>query len=142
MIRDRAARRRILPGMTIAGAVIYVSDLDRMQRFYADCLGWTDVDHGEGYRGMASSAGLVTLVRSPDATPSAWPAPRRSETAIKLTVEVDSLVAARHRITAAGGTVEPASTQWSFRGATHCDAVDPEGNVIGLIERAPETPEP
>lgn len=134
MIRHRGGAVSYPADMNLAGAVIYVSDLDGMQRFYADCLGWTDVDHGEGYRGMASSAGLVTLVRSADATPSAVPAARRSETAIKLTVEVDSLVTARERITAAGGTVEPASTQWSFRGATHCDAVDPEGNVIGLIE--------
>jgi hypothetical protein len=33
-----------------------------------------------------------------------------------------------------GGVIEPADREWSFNGATVCDGLDPEGNVIQFRE--------
>ena len=49
-------------------------------------------------------------------------APRRSETPIKLAIEVASLAAVRALAAHLGGQVDPSDREWEFRRATHCDA--------------------
>ncbi len=118
-------------------AVIYVGDLERMRRFYVECFGWSVVDERRRYCGLLSHAGLVTLVETADARVEANPAPRRSATAIKLVVEVADIDAATVDIDALGGRVDSTDNAWTFRGMTHRDAIDPEGNVVQLVQNAP-----
>lgn len=118
-------------------AVIYVGDLQRMRRFYEACFGWSVIDKGHRYCGLLSHAGLVTFVATADARVETSPAPRRSATAIKLVVEVDSIDDAIAAVVAAGGRTDPADHPWTFRGMTHRDAIDPEGNVVQLVQTIP-----
>ncbi len=74
---------------------------------------------------------LVTFVETADARVEASPAPRRSATAIKLVVQVADIDDATVDI------VDPADSAWTFRGMTHRDAIDPEGNVVQLVQNAP-----
>ena len=120
-----------------AAAVLYVGDLARMSAFYAGCFGLTVLDSAASYCGLESEAWLLTLVQSAEAQPSSIPPPRRSQTPIKLAFEVDSIEAVRSLVADLGGQVEPPESAWTFRNATHCDSVDPEGNVIQLIEPHP-----
>lgn len=108
-----------------------------MCRFYERCFGWSVVDEGARYCGMRSRAGLVTFVETSDARVTASPAPRRSATAIKLVVQVDSVDDATRKIAAAGGRIDPADRPWTFRGMTHHDVIDPEGNVLQLVQIGP-----
>ncbi|ADP80608.1 VOC family protein [Pseudofrankia inefficax] len=117
-----------------AAAVIYVGDLERMRAFYEGCFGLTPADGADGYRGLESDAWLLTLVRSGDAVPTATPPDRRSNTPVKLAFEVADIEALRPVAGALGGQVSPAATAWEFRDALHCDCVDPEGNVVQLVQ--------
>lgn len=129
------------PGLPFRGvntvAVIYVGDLARIRRFYEACFGWSLVDEGHRYCGLRSHAGLVTLVETADARVETSSAPRRSVSAIKLVVEVDSIDDAIAAVVAAGGRIDSADHAWTFRGRRHHDVIDPEGNVLQLLETAP-----
>lgn len=117
-----------------AAAVIYVGDLARMRAFYQGCFGLHVADWADGYVGLRSEAWDITLVASNEALPSKTPAPRRAQTPIKLAFELESIAAFRPVAGKLGGKVEAPASEWQFRNATHCDCVDPEGNVIQLIE--------
>lgn len=108
-----------------------------MCRFYERCFGWSVVDEGHRYCGMRSRAGLVTFVETADARVTTNPAPRRSATATKLVVEVDNIDDATRNIAALGGRIDPADRAWTFRGMTHHDVIDPEGNVLQLVQIVP-----
>ena len=116
----------------LAEAVLYVGDLGRMQDFYTGCFGLTVADSGDGYRGLANAAWLLTLVRSADARPATDPAERRADTPVKLGFRVASIAGLRPTIAALGGRVN--DREWEFRDAIRCDCVDPEGNVVQLIQ--------
>ena len=64
----------------------------------------------------------------------AVPPRRRAEAAIKLAFEVPSIDDLRARVAALGGHVDSTTTEWEFRGFRRCDGLDPEGNVIQLLE--------
>jgi predicted enzyme related to lactoylglutathione lyase len=117
-----------------AAAVLYVGDLARMSAFYAGCFGLTVFDSAAGYCGLQSETLLLTLVQSPEAEPIEVPPARRSSTPIKLAFEVDSIELVRSLAADLGGQVDPSGSGWSFRQSTHCDCIDPEGNVVQLIE--------
>jgi len=116
-----------------AEAVIYAGDLDRMRAFYAGCFALTAVESAKGYCCLQSDAWSITLVRSAAAVPSSTPPPRRAATPIKLGFEVADAAGLRPVIEALGGTPGAVNTEWSFRGTTRCDCLDPEGNVVQLI---------
>lgn len=122
-------------------AVIYVGDLAVMRAFYAECFALTATDSGPGYCGLTSQAWLLTLVQSAEAVPAASPPPRRSDSAVKLAFEVTSIEDLRPVVARLGGEVGPAGTQWEFRNAVHCDCLDPEGNVVQLIQPGSLEPE-
>jgi predicted enzyme related to lactoylglutathione lyase len=105
-----------------------------MRAFYRDVFQLADLDSGPGYIGLESETWRLTLVRSPQAAPAISPPPRRSATAIKLAFEVHNIEVLRPIIASFGGQVEPITSKWEFRDAVHCDCVDPEGNVVQLIQ--------
>lgn len=125
--------RRHMPGH----AATYVGDLDRMVDFYVQVLGLRRTDDEAGFATLESDDWVLTLVRSPDAEPPSSPAPRRSDTAVKLVFAVADLDETGRAAAVLGGVTGPAEARWAFRGEVRCDLVDPEGNVVGL--RAPSS---
>jgi predicted enzyme related to lactoylglutathione lyase len=115
-------------------AVLYVGDLARMQTFYTQCFGLASADSGPTYLGLTLGSWRLTLVQSRDALPTASPPPRRANSAVKLVFEVVSIDAVVPVITSLGGRFDSVDTRWEFRNTTHCDCLDPEGNVVQLIE--------
>ena len=117
-----------------AEAVLYVGDLARMREFYERCFGLSLEDEGPGFCGLASEAWLLTLVHSEQAVPSASPAPRRGDTPVKLAFCVPDIDGLLRLVADLGGRVGQAESTWEFRGAAHLDCVDPEGNVVQLVQ--------
>jgi predicted enzyme related to lactoylglutathione lyase len=119
-------------------AVIYVKDLHRMESFYGACFRMNTVDRADDYCVLESEPLTLTLVRTPDRIAAAIvvtePPSRRESVPIKLAFAVDSIDALRPVFVQGGGLVDPSATQWAFRGRTYCDGVDPEGNVVQLVE--------
>lgn len=121
-----------------AACVIYVKDLDRMAAFYQQCLGLQALDGADGHRVLQSDAWTLSLVRTADEIGAAIdisvPARRRAEVPIKPGFAVRSIGEIRATAGAFGGQIDPPGAEWTFRGLRHCDGVDPEGNVIQLLE--------
>jgi predicted enzyme related to lactoylglutathione lyase len=121
-----------------SAAVLYVQHLGRMRSFYRACFQMDVVDHAHDYSVLESERLTLSLVTVPERVAGAIvlsvPPSRREEVPIKLAFAVDSIEVLRPVFAELGGVVDPATTQWEFRGRTHCDAVDPEGNVIQLVQ--------
>ena len=73
-------------------------------------------------------AAVAATIRSDD------PPRRRAETPLKPVFEVVGIEALRGRIDQLGGASIPPERGRSFGGAVRLDALDPEGNVIQLLE--------
>lgn len=58
----------------------------------------------------------------------------RNTSAIKLAFEVRRIEDLRSTAAALGGKVDSKATEWNFLGFRRCDGIDPEGNVIQLLE--------
>ena len=114
-----------------------MQNLDAMAAFYANCLGLTLDETGDGYRGMRSETFTVWLVRGNQhpscEAPISAPASRRSHVPVKLGFELPSIDLAAASIVSFGGRVSAKS--WEFAGYLRRDVVDPEGNVLQLLER-------
>jgi predicted enzyme related to lactoylglutathione lyase len=121
-----------------AEAVVYVKDLERMRCFYEGCLGLAVEDGAEDYAVLESEAWRLSLVVVPPSVAAtiqlSVPARRRETAAIKLGFQVARIEDLRSPAAVLGGQIDPASTQWDFLGFRRCDAIDPEGNVIQLLE--------
>ena len=61
---------------------------------------------------------------------------RRAATPVKLGFAVASIDALVPIVAELGGAVDDPTTAWEHAGIVHRDAVDPEGNVIELLEPA------
>ena len=118
----------------MAEAVVYVWDLERMTAFYEGCVGLRPAESGRGYRGLTSDDWTLWLVAgdSPQASRGSSPTPRRSATPIKLVFGVPSIAEAGARAADLGGSID--GRHWKFDGVHRRDGVDPEGNVIQLVE--------
>ena len=121
-------------------AVVYCLDERRVGAFYAALGALEQVDGSSG--DVVTYAGphlRLSFVRVPEhvaaAYPLADPAERRSENPVKLVLPVADLAAARAAAPTLGGSVDATDREWDWAGGRHVDAVDPEGNVVGL--RAP-----
>jgi predicted enzyme related to lactoylglutathione lyase len=118
------------------GAVIYVSDLDRVRRFYEAVCGLTAAESGPDSVTLRSGATALHLVVVPRAIAPTIsvsdPPQRRVHTPIKLVFVVTDLAVARRRAADAGGTLDEAAHEWRHGDAVVCDGHDPEGNVVQL----------
>jgi predicted enzyme related to lactoylglutathione lyase len=121
-----------------AEAVVYVKDLERMCAFYERCVGLEVRDAAADYAVLESNEWRLSLVVVPPSIAAtiqlSVPPRRRDTTAIKLAFPVPRIDDLRSPMAALGGQVDPPSTQWAFLGLRRCDAIDPEGNVIQLLE--------
>lgn len=117
-------------------AILYVRDLERVAGFYEACLGLRRLQAGEGYCGLEADGFTLWLVRgressTPNHSPTSPPR-RRSQVAVKLCFTVQNLNAIRSVIADAGGQFD--EHVWTFGGYHRCDAVDPEGNIIQVLQ--------
>jgi predicted enzyme related to lactoylglutathione lyase len=117
----------------MAEVVLYVRDLERVAAFYEGCLGLLPGDGGSDYRALESPEWNLWLVAGDGgARDGTEPASRRSQTPIKLVFAVPSIEGARAHAAEVGGSVDTRIRR--FGGLDRCNAVDPEGNVIQLVE--------
>ena len=135
---DQAGWPRRTLALVRAEAVVYVKDLGRMRAFYEHCLGLEVGNAAEDHVVLESDVWRLSLVVVPPsigvAIELSVPARRRESAAIKLAFQVPRIDDLRSPAAALGGQLDPTSTQWDFRGFRRCDAIDPEGNVIQLLE--------
>jgi predicted enzyme related to lactoylglutathione lyase len=121
-----------------AAAVLYVTHLDRMSAFYQQCFGFEAADGADDFCILESDGWTLSLVVVPDEIAAtihlSVPPRRRDGTPIKLAFEVGTIDDLRSVVHQLGGQVDPGATEWDFRGVRHCDGVDPEGNVIQLLQ--------
>ncbi len=124
-----------------SGAVVYVKDLHRMRSFYLTVFRMVAIDESADYCVLESDALTMSLVAAPDRIAAGItlsdPPSRRESVPIKLAFGVDSIEDLRPVLAELGGAVDPPHAQWSFRGGIHCDGVDPEGNVLQLVQPIP-----
>jgi predicted enzyme related to lactoylglutathione lyase len=121
-----------------AEAIVYVRDLERMCAFYRRCVELEVGDAAEDYAVLESEMWRLSLVVVPPSIAAtiqlSVPPERRDTTAIKLAFRVPRIADLRSPVAALGGQVDPIGTEWHFLGFKRCDAIDPEGNVIQLLE--------
>ncbi len=121
-----------------SGAVIYVKDLVRMRSFYEACFQLEVADDAHDYCVLESESLTLSLVRVPERIAAtiavSVPPSRREGVPIKLAFGVDSIDVLRTLLAEFGGVVDPVTSQWEFGGGIHCDGVDPEGNVLQLVQ--------
>jgi predicted enzyme related to lactoylglutathione lyase len=122
----------------LGSAVLYVKDLARMRAFYEAAFRMATVDEADDFCVLESESLSLSLVAVPDHIAGTIvisdPPARREEAPVKLGFPVESIVAVRAVAPALGGLVDPEPAEWTFRRAVHCDGVDPEGNVIQLVQ--------
>ena len=109
-----------------------------MCAFYERCVGLELRDSGDGHAVLESELWRLSLVVVPDSIAAtirlSVPARRRDTSAIKLAFEVRRIEDLRSTAAALGGKVDSKATEWNFLGFRRCDGIDPEGNVIQLLE--------
>ena len=114
----------------LSGAMLFVKDLPRMEAFYRDVLGLTPIEETRhpDWIEFRQAGARFSLHAIPDEIArdmAARPASPRAADPAKLSFHVSDLPAATARIEAAGAQI-------LLRPWGAIDAVDPEGNVIGL----------
>ena len=127
-----------MSGPAAAGLFIYAKDLSRLAAFYEAILGLTRA-HATPELVVLRAPGIELIVHAIPASIAASitigdPPQRREDTALKFFFTVPSLAQARLAAPALGGAV--LGEQWSGAGFTACNAVDPEGNIFQVRERA------
>lgn len=119
--------------MRLVRAMLFVRDLEAMTLFYRDVIGFQPIEStrqadwiefetgGQRFALHAIPAGFAEAVATPNR-----PAPRENA-ACKLVLAVDDAAAEMERLSKAGVTI--LARPWGG-----WDAVDPEGNVIGISQ--------
>ncbi|MBK7643914.1 MAG: pentapeptide repeat-containing protein [Planctomycetes bacterium] len=122
-----------------AGAVLFAKDLERVRSFYREVFG-LETSSAEATHLVLRARGIRFVVHAiPEPIRASIqienPPQRRSESALKLVFEVESLARARELARERGGELLPADHEWEDAGQPLCDGVDPEGNVFQCCER-------
>ena len=120
------------------GAVLFAKNLDRVATFYSVVLGLTEANRADDHI-VLESPGFQLVVHRLTGGGSAAdditaPPARRATAAFKPVFFVPSIARLRGVAETHGGVLESADHEWSFKGATVCDGLDPEGNVIQFRE--------
>jgi catechol 2,3-dioxygenase-like lactoylglutathione lyase family enzyme len=127
-----------MPGPAPAGLFVYAKDLARMASFYQTLLGMQRVHAAEGLVVLESQqVQLVVHAIPPHIAVDIEidvPPVRREDSALKFFFSVPGIAAARTLAAGLGGSVD--DQVWSGSGMRMCNAVDPEGNIFQLRERA------
>jgi catechol 2,3-dioxygenase-like lactoylglutathione lyase family enzyme len=123
-----------------AALVIYAKDPARVARFYEEVTGLRVIERDEAFI-LLEGAGVELVVHAIPAEIAstfeiAVPPERRDDGTIKPCFTVTDLLRARQRALVVGGLLDPAASEWTWRGLRHCNGHDPEGNVIQLRQPA------
>src|SRR5690348_9276206 len=121
--------------MKLRSALLYVKDLERMKRFYAEILGttptnrnstdtWADFETG-GVRFALHAIPAEIAKNIEIGTP---PSPREGDP-VKLIFEVNDVESERTRLKSLG--IQLLQRPWQTTSES-CDAVDPEGNIFQI----------
>lgn len=104
-----------------------VTDLPAAKAFYGDAFGWSFVDYGPAYAGIAAPSGggeVGGLLAAEEPRPAGGPL---------VLLYSDDLDATAEAITAAGGAIlQPA---YAFPGGRRLHFQDPSGNELGVWSR-------
>jgi predicted enzyme related to lactoylglutathione lyase len=126
--------------MQLRSAILYVKDLERMRRFYAEMLGtgssnqgWTDAWATFETGGACFSLHAIPAEIAKRIAIESPPIPRE-EQSVKLIFEVTDVELERARLESLG--IQILRRSWQRPGEA-CDAVDPEGNVFQIRSRLP-----
>jgi catechol-2,3-dioxygenase len=121
-----------------ATAVLYVRQLEVMRVFYQECFGLRITDQTDTYCVLESEDWTLSLVMGRDAPAAEVEAPqrpiRRDWAPIKLGFRVHRIEDLRAVIGRLGGHLGPHTATWEFQHFARLDGVDPEGNVVQLLE--------
>ena len=127
----------------MTGAVLFAKDLDQVATFYSVMLGLTEANRADDHIVLESPGFQLVVHRVTVGEAAAagihTPPVRRTAAAFKPVFFVPSISGLRAVVERHGGALEPIDQQWSFNGATVCDGLDPEGNVIQLREQTETT---
>ncbi|MFY9510489.1 MAG: VOC family protein [Rubrivivax sp.] len=117
-------------------ATLYARQAQRLAGFYEQVLALPRQIEEAGFVLLASGSIELVVVQAPAAIAAqihiAEPPALREDTPIKLAFPVPDVEALRPVIERLGGGLKPPAAAWSWRGATHLDGWDPEGNVFQL----------
>jgi predicted enzyme related to lactoylglutathione lyase len=120
------------------GAVLFAKDVPRVAAFYEGVAGLVVIRVESDHRVLAGE-GLELVVHALPAAIAAAvhvdsPPQPRDEAALKLSLPVASLAAARSKAERLGGAVGSRDAEWQGPGYRACDGHDPEGNVVQFRE--------
>ena len=122
------------------GAVLFAKNLDRVATFYSVVLGLTEANRADDHVVLESPGFQLVVHRLTGGGSAAGditsPPARRATAAFKPVFFVPSISRLRGVAETHGGVLESADQEWSFKGATVCDGLDPEGNVIQFRQHA------
>lgn len=123
----------------VLSAVIYAKDPERLASFYAHLVqGDAQVSPDGRFVTLTPTGGAFELhvVAAGDEVREqiqiSDPPTPRTDTPIKLVIDVEVTEALQDLVGAAGGVLSPPGDSWTWRGMVHRDGVDPEGNVFQL----------
>ena len=123
-----------------AHVAVYALDVGRLAAYYTNVAGFEIHEVDDGFTTLHTRTLELVLVRirpeHAEGIVLTDPPSRREETAIKVSLVVDSLAAAREAAPAYGAVVDPVEDEWTWSGFTRVDGHDPEGNVVQLMEPA------
>jgi predicted enzyme related to lactoylglutathione lyase len=109
-----------------------------MREFYRECFGLTIKDATDQYCVLESDDWTLSLVVARDARVSEVEAPqppiRRDWSPIKLGFPVHNIEDLRPVMRRLGGQLDASNATWEFQGFARLDGLDPEGNVVQLLE--------
>ena len=121
--------------MRLCSAMLYVKDLERMRKFYADMLGvqptnqhWTDAWATFDAGGARFALHAIPSEMAKHIEIASPPVPRERGP-VKLVFEVKDVESERIRLESLG--IETLRRSWQRPGES-CDAIDPEGNVFQI----------
>jgi catechol 2,3-dioxygenase-like lactoylglutathione lyase family enzyme len=121
-----------------ATAVLYVRRLDVMRAFYQECFGLKIIDATDAYCVLESDDWTLSLVVTRHAATAQIEVPdpptRRDLSPIKLGFRVRQIEDLRPVFESLGGHLDAGTAAWEFYGFACLDGVDPEGNVVQLLQ--------
>jgi predicted enzyme related to lactoylglutathione lyase len=129
-----------VPALPRPAAVLFVSDVAKVARFYREAGAMARVS-GDDDHEVLESGGFELVVHRlrgepPVMADAAGRVPVREDSYHKLCLPVASIAQARRAAASCGGHVKDPRHEWSARGFRACDGHDPEGNVVQLREAA------
>ncbi|MDQ2735770.1 MAG: hypothetical protein M3Y55_12480 [Pseudomonadota bacterium] len=119
--------------------VVYAEDLAAIAAFYEGTLGLERAEVERTHILLSGGGTEVAVVQAPESAAAnviiASPPALRTGTPLKASFLVEDFALVREAAKLAGGSLKPEELAWSWRGFTHLDGNDPEGNIVQFRKR-------